>query len=391
MMRSKCLSLVAAACASLALGGPAHAEVRVGFMAAMTGPLGITGQEMKRGLDLAMEHLGGRLGGQEAVVVVANDQASPTTAVTELTRLVEREKVSIVLGIGAANVAMALVQPTARANVTLLLAHAGPNQLAGKDCAAHVFGIGHQNEQFGAAIGRYMKQRGLGKVYGMSLDYQGGWDNLDATEYGLGQSFSGKALTAMTQVDFAPEFARVRSAQPEAIFAFYPGNAAVAFVRQYAGAGLKQQLPLFSVGALVDSLVLKAQGDAALGLITSSTWNAQVRNEQNDRFTRDFKAKNGGREPTTFSAQTYDTVMYLDAALRQTNGSSEPKALREALRNNTGFKSIRGAFRLNKNQFPVQDMIVQQVDKDANGDYVQKIVATMPAMGDRFASQCPLN
>jgi len=357
----------------------------------MTGPLGITGQEMRRGFDLALGHLEGRIGGLETVVSYANDQANPGTAVAEVSRLIEREGVSVVLGTAASTVVMSIVQPTAKAGVTLLLAHAGPNELAGKECAEHVFVIGHQNEQFGTAMGRYIKDAGFQKLYAMGLDYQGGHEMLDAVEHGFGGPLSAKTYTPLSQVDFAPELARVRAAKPDALFVFYPGSAAVSFVRQYAGTGMSRQVPLFAVGAVTDSLVIKAQGDAALGVISSNTWNSSIHNPQNDRFTADFKARNEGREPTTFSAQTYDTVMYLDAALRQIKGEQSAEALRAALRDKKGFKSIRGSFQLNTNQFSIQDMVIQQVEKDAAGGYTQKILTVVESVADRFAHECPLN
>ena len=377
-------------CIAAALAGPAQADVRIGFMGPMSGPLGITGQELRRGFDLALEHLGGRVGGQETVVSYANDQASPGVAVSELARLIEKERIDVLVGVAASNVAMAIAQPSAKAGLTVLLAHAGPNELAGKGCLENVFGIGHQNEQFGEAIGRYMKQAGAKSVFAMGLDFQAGWDMVEAVQHGLGAPVAGKAYTAMAQVDFAPELARVRDAKPDALFAFYPGSAAVAFVRQYAGSGIRAQVPIYSVGAIADSLVIRAQGDAALGVISANTWNANVRNAQNDRFTAEFKAKNNGREPTTFSAQAYDTLMYLDAALRQTQGAKDAKTLRAALRDNKGFKSVRGSVKLNRNQFVIQNVVIQQVEKDDKGGYQQKLVATIPAIADRFAAECPL-
>jgi len=390
-----CAVASALTCSAALLSPAASAQIRLGFMGPMSGPLGITGQELRRGFDLALEHLGGRVGGQETIVTYANSQANPMVAVSELSRLVDKENIDVLIGIAASNVAMAIAQPSAKANITVLLAHAGPNELAGKSCQANIFGIGHQNEQYGEAIGRYMKQVGVKSAFGMGLDFQAGWDMVGAVEYGFGSALAGKAYTAMSQVDFAPELARVRNAKPDGLFAFYPGSAAVAFMRQYAGSGLKQSVPLYSVGAIADAMVIRAQGEAALGTISANTWNAHVNNAQNARFTQDFKAKNGGREPTTFSAQAYDTVMYLDAALRQTGGwngkTQDAQTLQAALRDNRNFKSIRGALKLNRNQFVIQNMVIQQVAKNEQGALEQKLIATIPDVGDRFAAQCTLN
>lgn len=163
-------------------------------MAPLTGPLGITGQEVRRGFDLALEHLGGKLGGQDVVVSSANDQANPTTAVSEFTRLVDREHISILMGLAASNVALAVAPAAAKANVTMLMTHAGPDVLAGKGCQENVFALsGHQNEQFAYAMGSYLKQQGLKKVYFMGLDFQAGWEMLEAVQQGLGQPVIGKS------------------------------------------------------------------------------------------------------------------------------------------------------------------------------------------------------
>jgi len=381
-------SLLSLLVASALLSTPAaQAQVKLGFMAPTSGPLAITGQEMRRGLDLALEHLGGKLGGEPVTVVAANDQANPSVAVSELTRLVESEKIDVLMGIGASNVALAVAEPSAKAGLPVLVTHAGPDVLAGKQCSENMFFLGHQNDQYGGAMGQYMKQVGVKKLYAMGLDYQGGWEQVDAALNSYGGEAAGKVYTPMAQVDFAPELSRVRDSGAQGLYVFYPGGAAVSFVRQYAAAGLNKTVQLYSVGALTDSMVIKAQGDAAIGVISSNTWNAGVDNPQNQRFLKDFQAKNG-REPTTFSAQTYDAVMYLDAAMRRAGGIKDRTKLRDALRHNEGFHSIRGdGFKLNRNHFPIQDMIIQQVEK-VDGGYRQKILTVIKGVGDRYVEQC---
>lgn len=378
-----------AAALSLGVTLPSQAEVKLGFMAPLSGPLSITGQEMQRGLDLALEHLDGKIGGEPATVVVANDQANPSVAVSELTRLINREKIDVLMGIGASNVAIAIAGPSEKAGLPVLVTHAGPDILAGKDCKENMFFIGHQNDQYGDAMGRYIKQEDVDSLYAMGLDYQAGWELVDAALRSYGKEPVGKLFTPMGQVDFAPELSRVRDSKAEALYVFYPGSAAVSFVRQFDASGLKKNVQLYSVGALTDSMVIKAQGDSAIGVISANTWNAGIDNEQNQRFLKDYVAKNG-HEPTTFSAQTYDAVMYLDAAMRQAGGLDNKEAFLKAMRNNDEFKSIRGNFTLNRNHFPIQDMLIQQVEKVDDGKYQQKILATIEGVGDAYVEQCTM-
>jgi len=374
--------------AGLAITSAAQAEIKLGFMAPMSGPLSITGQDLRRGLDLALEHLDGKLGGETVTVVAANDQANPSVATSELSRLIEQENIDVLMGIAASNVALAIAQPATQAGLPVLYTHAGPDALAGKQCAKNLFFIGHQNDQYGDAMGRYMKQEGVKNLYAMGLDYQAGWEMVDAALKSYGGEAKGKVYTPMGQVDFAPELSRVRSSGVDGLYVFYPGSAAVSFVRQFAASGLKNQVQLYSVGALVDPTVISAQGDAAVGVISANTWNAGIENPENQRFLKDF-VKEHGREPTTFAAQTYDAVMYLDAALRKAGGAKDRDALIDALRHNDEFKSIRGNFKLNKNHFPIQDMVIQQVEK-TDGGYQQKILAKIEGIADNYVDQCEM-
>lgn len=380
----KCLM----AAAGLACATAAQADIKLGFMGPMSGPLAITGQDLRRGLDLALEHLDGKLGGEPVTVVAANDQANPSVATSELTRLIEQEKIDVLMGIAASNVAMAIAQPAVQANLPVIYTHAGPGALAGKMCAPNLFAIGHQNDQYGEAMGRYMREQGVKNLYAMGLDYQAGWEMVDAALHGFGGKASAKVYTPMGQVDFAPELSRVRGSGADGLYVFYPGGAAVAFVRQFAASGLKNQVQLYSVGALVDPTVIGAQGDAAVGVISANSWNAGIDNPENQRFLKDFVAKYD-REPTTFAAQTYDAVMYLDAALKKAGGAQDRAKLIDSLRHNDGFKSIRGHFKLNRNHFPIQDMIIQQVEKTDKG-YQQKILAKIENVGDRYVDQCEM-
>jgi len=196
-------------------------------------------------------------------------------------------------------------------------------------------------------------------------------------------------LTPFTQVDFAPELAQVRAAKPDGLFAFYFGASGVAFPKQYAQSGLKDQIPVYTVMAMSNSMLIAGQGDAGYGMISDSVWNAQVDNPSNKEFVARFRAKHG-REPTSYSSMMYDSMLLLDAALRTGVDPANRAALKKALRT-VKFPSIRGDVRFGPNQVLQQGMVIQQAVKDSEGGFMLKLLDTTPALIDTYAKDCKMN
>ncbi len=361
--------------------------LKFGFMAPMSGPSASSGQEMKRGMDIALEKFANRLGGLETHVLIADSKGQPDVAVQELARLVEREKIDVLSGLGLSNVMLAVAEPAAKANVIVLAAHAGTGHFAGKGCNPNIFLTGFQNDTFGVAMGTWLTKR-VKRLYIMGLDFQAGWDVIDALQSTYKGQVIGKALTPFAQVDFAPELAQIRAAKPDGLFAFYFGASGVSFPKQYAQSGLMDQIPLYSVAALSNSLMAPAQGDAGIGIVSVNMWNAQIDNASNKEFVARFRAKHA-REPTSFSALMYDTMLLLDAALRTRVDPADRAALRKALMT-VKFPSIRGDVFFGPNQVIRHDVIFQQAAKDANGQFMLKPIDQFRAPIDRYAKDCKM-
>ncbi len=363
------------------------AELRVGFEAPLSGPLGLTGQEMQRGLDFALEKLGGKIGGLDTKVIVADSKGDPSVGTQELSRLIEKEKINVLTGLGASNVSLAVANAAAEANVMVLVSHSGPAALAGKQCHPNLFLFGFQNDQWNVRLGSYLNEKGVKRLYTMGLDYQAGWEYIAGATRDFKGDVVGKTLTPLSQVDFAGEFAQVRAANPDAIFAFYPGAAAVAFLKQYAQSGLK--IPLYGVGMADSSMLWKAQGSAAIGGISTTVWSPALDNPENKTFVEAFNKKYG-RVPTTYSALVYDTIMFLDAAVRGHNvDPADHAAFRKALLNTGTFRSVRGDISFGKNQVVIQPMLIQQTIKDTEGNTALKLLASIPNDPSAYVKDCP--
>lgn len=383
-------------CAALGLvclaGSSAYAEeLRLGFIAAMSGPLGVIGSEQKRGLDIALKHLGGTIGGLKVDLVTADSKANPGVAVQEASKLVEKDKVQIITGGTASNEIVAIVKPIVSAGVFFVGSNGGPSPLAGKDCEADYFNVSFQNDQWSEGMGAYMKRKGLKKPYFMGMDYQAGWDHVAGARrgYGKDQPVAGQKFTPTNQLDFSAELAQLRAAQPDGVFAFYVGGPGVAFVKQYAQAGLNKKIQLYSNVGLSDPLLFKAQGDAALGILVSGHYSTELDAGRNKEFVADFR-KAHGRDPSTYAAQQYDAVMLLDAAIGSLHGKIGDKdALRAALKK-ADFKSVRGPFRFNNNHMPIQNIYIQQVSKREDGSLYLKKIDVVENVRDPYHAQCPM-
>jgi branched-chain amino acid transport system substrate-binding protein len=358
--------------ALVALGAQqtAHAQepraLRLGFMSSMSGPIGALGGEQKRGLDLAIADLGGKIGGLPVELFTADDQFDASGAVQAASKLIDKDKVDIITGVIATPAFVGASKPVAQSGIFFISANAGPSQFAGKECNPNFFFTAWQNDQADEAVGRYLNDKGIKKVFFLGFDNQAGYDHINGAKRTFKGENVGEAYTSISQVDFSSEIARVRAAKPDALFVFYVGAPAVAFVKQFAQSGLKNELPVYSF-ALADAMSLKAQGAAAIGVKVAGPYFPFLDNPQNKKFVADFRAKHG-RDPSFYAADQYDAIMLLDSAIRAVGGKLDDRdGLRAALRK-ADFKSLRGTFKFNVNHFPIQDYYIAEVAKRADGE-----------------------
>lgn len=380
---------IAGAFALAAMGAQAQ-SVKVGVMLTLSGPAAVLGQHARDGFQLGIKHLGGKLGGLTADIIVVDDELKPDVGVQKVQALLERDKVDIVVGVIFSNVMMAIAKPVFDANTILVSPNAGPSPLAGRGCSPWFFSSAWQNDQNHEAMGKYAQDTGYKKVVLIAPNYQAGKDSMA----GFKRHFKGEIVeeifNQVNQLDFAAEIAKIASLKPDAVFAFEPGGMGVNFVKQYAQAGLAGKIPFLSAFT-VDETTLPATQDAAVGLLGGSQWAPNLDNPVNKKFVADFE-KDYGKVPAMYAAQGYDAALLIDAAIKAAGGKVADKAaLRDAFKK-ASFASIRGApFKLNTNGFPIQDVYVVKAVKRADGKFATEIVVkAFTGYTDAYAKDCPL-
>jgi branched-chain amino acid transport system substrate-binding protein len=174
------------------------------------------------------------------------------------------------------------------------------------------------------------------------------------------------------------------------VYIFLPGGLGVNFIKQFVGAGLSKDMTLFGPGFSADEDVIRAVGEPMLGMFNTSQWAHDMDNAANKRFVADFQ-KDYGRLPTLYAAQGYDAARLMDAAVRDVKGKIEDKeAVRKALKA-AKFDSVRGAFKFNTNQFPIQDYYLRVITKDPQGRITNRTIGTVfKSHADAYASECKM-
>jgi len=382
--------LAAALMAGAALAAvPAGAQdLRIGLMSTLTGPQAVTGQHLRDGFMLGVEHAGGKLGGLETKVTIVDDQLKPDVAVQEVEGLLKRDNVDIVAGIVYSNILMAVYKPVVESNAFLISANAGPAPVAGNRCSENFFNTSWQNDQTHGAVGKYVSDSGIKKVFLLAPNYQAGKDGLT----GFKRHFKGEVVdevyTKLGQLDFSAEIAKIQSMKPDAVYTFMPGGMGVNLVKQYAQAGLKDKIPLFSAFT-VDETTLPATEDAGLGLYSASIWAPDLDNAASRKFVEDFRKKYN-YVPAYYAAQAYDAARLIDAAVRQAGGVKDKAKLRDALRQ-AKFDSVRGSFKFNTNHFPISDFHLVEAAKLPDGaPAMLKRKVVFEKYADDYANECSM-
>jgi len=370
---------------------PARADITIGFSGVLSGPQAALGQDQYDGFMLGIEQLGGALGGQKAVVIREDDQLKPDVGAQIVQKFIEKDKVNVIVGLGFSNVLMAEHRRIRDSGVVAISTNAGPAPIAGRMCLPNLFVLGWQNDSMSEAMGQYVKDQGYRQVYLMSLNYQAGKDKLAGFKrfYNATPPLD-EVYTPLDQLDYSADISRMQSRQPDALFVFYTGGVGISFTRQLNQAGLMGKLPFFSEG-LVDANSLVALKDQVVGAIVGRTWATVLDNPHNRQFVRSFQTKYG-RLPTEFAANGYDAAWLLNEAVKTQGGKvGDSRQLAAAVKAaGATFPTVRGKFRFNTNNMPVQDLHAYQVVKE-NGQVGLKALGTvLTDHQDAYVSQCAM-
>ena len=380
--------LVAIAAAALAFNAIAADKIRVGFISTLSGPSAALGVDIRDGFQLAVKLNGARLGGLPAEVLVGDDQFKPEVGRQLAEKNVRLDKVNFLTGMVFSNIMLASVPVAFENKVIYVSPNAAPSPLAGKQCNPYLFVASWPNDAYHEAAGQHATNRGYKNTYLIAPNYQAGKDSLAGFKRYYKGNVAAEVYTQLGQLDYSAELAQVRAAKPDALYIFLPGGMGINFIKQFVAAGLSQDVPLILPGFGSDQDIIRPVGDAMLGLFDTAHWAPDFDNPANKKFVAAFE-KEYKRIPSVFAAQGYDTALLIDAAVRDVKGKVEDvEAVRKAMKA-AKFESVRGAFKFNRNQMPIQNYYLRMVAKDNQGRIVNKTMGTIfKDRGDAYVHEC---
>ncbi len=361
---------LAAAAFALLAQAPAFAQgakVKVGLMLPYTGTFAALGTAIENGFRLYVAEQGGKLGGREIEFVKVDDESDPAKATDNVNKLVKRDNVDVLVGTVHSGVAMAMAKVAKDSGTMLIVPNAGADAVTGPMCAPHIFRSSFSNWQPGYAMGEVVAKKGHKNVVTITWKYAAGDESVkgfkEAFEKGGGKVTKELSLP-FPNVEFQALLTEIAAAKPDAVYTFFAGGGAVKFVKDYAAAGLKKNIPLYGAGFLTDG-TLEAQGADADGIFTSLHYGDSLNTPRDNGFRLAY-AKAYKLQPDVYAVQGYDAAQMLGIGMAAVKGDVSKKAEFAAALQKAKIDSPRGAFTLSKSNNPVQDIYLRQVSGKEN-------------------------
>ena len=381
-------SILGMAAATLLLGSAwAQETLKIGLLASLEGPFAAPGADSIRGAELALKDHGGMAGGKKIEFLKGSSDATPDRAVGTTRKLVEQDKVPIMIGplSGDEGIAVknyAKTQP----DVTFVNGSSGAQAATLVDPAPNFFRFNTEGAQWMVGLGQHALDKGYKRVFLIAEDYGFPYSQVQGFMAGYcakGGKVIGKAWVPLGTKDYASVIARIPN-DSDALLVVLGGSDAVNFLSQYEQAGGNK--PLIGGSITVDQTVLNYKGkrrESLLGTPSAGPMADAIETPAWKKFVASYKAefKDGFPSPSLFAYTYYINTKAVLDALDVVKGdlSGGEKAFRAALQK-TRFDGPAGPVSIDENRNGVGDTYITEVAKASDGSFYNKVVKVVPGV-----------
>jgi branched-chain amino acid transport system substrate-binding protein len=368
------------------LSGSANAAgtIKIGIVLPYSGQFADGAKQVDDGMKLYMKQHGDTVAGKK-IVLIRKDVGGikPPVAKRLAEELVVRDKVDILAGWLLTPNTFAGCGVSAEAKKVLVIMNAATSVIVDKSpyCTRAAFTL----PMVATTLGHWAAQNGIKDAYTMTSDYAPGHDAEQAFIKGFesgGGKVVGSVRMAVENPDFSAYVQRAKDLNPGAIFVFIPGGAQpAAFGKALAERGIDpKKIRVLGTQELTDDSAIKQMGDMALGIITGSPYDHNLKTKRNEAFVAAYR-KAYGENPNFFSAGGYDGMTLIYDGLRKTKGNAEGDKLIAAMKG-THWVSPRGPMSIDpQTRDAVENIYIQRVEK-VDGKLVNVEIDKVPDVHD---------
>lgn len=376
---------------------PAYAQapkapIKIGLLMPYTGFAAAVAQDATKGVELALAKIGYRAGGRELQLIKEDTEFKPDVGLTKTRKLVERDRVDVLIGPVNSAVALAMRDYVHAQAIPLVVPIAFTRDLTAPGKASPwIFRVAETSDQGNYPMAAWIyKKTPHRKLVIMANDFVAGRHSAEAFMAGfreVGGQIVKEIYAPVNTPDFAPYMAQLSVLGADAVYAWFAGADSIRFVKAYREYGLSDKLPLFAYNTLVDDIFLPALGDTALGIVSVGHYSATLDTPENRAFVREFEAKYGSW-PTRYAEHTYTSVQLVSAAIELLKGEVSDRAkLRDALRGAvTRIQPPRGPIQFDRYQQVITPLYVMRVERQGSR-LVNAIIDRLPHISQEETSK----
>ncbi len=337
-------------------------KIKLGLMLPYSGTYGQIGVGITNAFKLAIEENGGKLGGRDIEYVTLDDESEPSKAADNANRLVNRDKVDVLVGTVHSGVQMGMVKIARESGVLHIIPNAGVAAATTGLCAPNIFRTSFANAQPAYPMGKIAVDKGIKNVVTLAWRYGAGEESVEGFKDNFvkhGGRIVKDLWLPFPNVEFQALLTEIASLKPDGVFVFFAGGGAAKFLRDWQAAGLKGKITLMGAGFLTDG-VLEAVGGAAEGIETTLHYGDGIETPKNKAFRLAF-AKAYKMQPDVYAVQGYDAGLLLVAGMRAVKGDIRRKKEIIAAMEKVEIDSPRGKWRMSAAHNPIQDIYLRKV------------------------------
>lgn len=343
--------------------------IKIGALWTFTGPIGPTGTEAMRAIEIFLDEVGGQVAGRKIEVIKEDDAADPKTGLEKARKLVESDKVNILTGIVHSGVSLAIRDYVNSSKVPLVVSgFAGAQQLSFELKSDYIIRTSQINGLNSIAIANYAYDKlGYRKFVVMAEDYAAGHDFANVF-MGVIKEKGGQIVqeiyTPYGATDYAAYITQIKPA--DAVWCFYNVGDAVAFVNQYAEFGMWKRMPLIGVSGLVTPATLGAQRDNVVGIVmggSSAPFGVWPDKPAYQKFNDTFQKKYG-ESGGDVAVNAYTGMQVIYKAAEAVNGNVEDALAFLAAAKKLEFEALNSPIRFEAGtNNTIMDVRVVKIEK----------------------------